>query len=95
MVSCALVSVGDAAGFDGVGCSLGFGAAIARAGAGEASSSAETFGVGFGVLSGSGSPFFVLLDDFFLPDFVLVVDFFFLVFEAGEALFELLVEGVG
>jgi hypothetical protein len=50
--------------------------------------------VGFGVLSGSGRAFF-LRDAFLAADFVLTDAFFFLVLDFGEALFELLGEGVG
>lgn len=95
-MSCALVSVGDAAGFDEVGCSLGFGTGTARAGVGEAFSTAEALaGAGLGVLSASGSTFFVLLDGFFFPDFLLAAAFFFLVLEVDEELFDFLAEGVG
>lgn len=103
MVSWALVSIGRPFVGAGAGCSLGLGAATARAGVGETSSVAARFaGVGFGVLSGTASvpgfffpDVFFLPDDFLLPDLVLVPVFFFLLFAAGEGLFDFLADGVG
>ena len=95
MVSCALLSLGEAAAGAGVGWSLGLGGAIAR-GTGDSSAAVALAGVGFGVFSGSSSLLaFFLADDFLLPDFVLLPFFFFLLFAVAEGLFDFLAEGVG
>ena len=68
------MSVGDAAGIIGVGCSLGLGEAAAR---GAVDGSGDLVGWGFGVLSGSSSTFFfgmgVGLAVFLAPVFFLAV----------------------